>query len=167
MFGLCALVALAACGSGDRTADDEVGPAEAITAIVAWQADEQEPVLDENGEEQLPVIFVVASDRDSIDVGVQADVAAATADWAMVRFADDTADAFDPDLAGEPVRDDGVLLLVGPMPDPDRSIELDVVRYLAAEVGEPITLEITAEVRTDDSDPDATPRASVTAVTQP
>lgn len=165
MVGLCALVALAACSSGDRTADDEVGPAEAITAIVAWQADEQEPVLDENGEEQLPVIFVVARDGDSIDVGVQADVAAATADWAMVRFADDAADAFDPDLEGEPVRDDGVLLLVGPMPDPDRSIELEVVRHLAVDVSEPITLQITAV--TDDSDPDTTRRASVTAVTQP
>ena len=39
---------------------------------------------------------------------MQADVAAATVDWATVRFADDVAEAFDPDLEGEPVRDDGV-----------------------------------------------------------
>ena len=62
--------------------------ADAITAIVAWQAEEQEPVIDDDGEPQLPVIFVVAGDGTTIDVGVQADVAEATNDWATVRFAD-------------------------------------------------------------------------------
>jgi hypothetical protein len=163
-----ALLVLGACDNGDG--DDQsrtVDPADAITAAVAWQADEQEPVLDDNGEQQLPVIFVVADDGATIDVGVQADVAAATVDWATVRFADDAADTFDPDLDGEPVRDDGVMLLVGPMPEPAPSVELDLVRYTNVDGGEPITLEITAEMHTDGTDPDATPRAVVTAVTQP
>jgi hypothetical protein len=59
------------------------------------------------------------------------------------------------------------MLLVGPMPEPAPSVELDLVRYTNVDGGEPITLEITAEVHTDGTDPDATPRAVVTAVTQP
>lgn len=167
-LGIAALVAMAAaggCSNGDDAPSDVVGSADAITAAVAWQADEQEPVLDDDGEAQLPVIFVVADDGATIDVGVQADVAASTVDWATVRFADDVADTFDPDLDGEPVRDDGVLLLLGPMAEPARSVEVDLVRYAAADSGEAFTLEITAATGTDDGA--AMPRAVVTAVTQP
>ncbi len=144
--------------TGDDAAPaDVVGSADAITAAVAWQADEQEPVLDDKGEPLLPVIFVVAGDGTTIDVGVQADVAGATVDWATVRFADRAADAFDPDVEGEPVRDDGVMLLVGPIPEPARTIELDVVRYIALDEGQPLTLEIVSEPSpTDTSDDPST-----------
>lgn len=162
-----AALGLAGCGSDDPQATAVVGSADAITAAVAWQADELAPMLDDDGEAQLPVIFVVAGDGATIDVGVQADVAGDTVDWATVRFADDVTDTFDPDLEGEPVRDDGVMLLVGPMPDPAPSIELDLVRYVAVDDGEPFRLEITAEIESDGTDPDEIPRAMVTAVTQP
>ena len=167
LLAVLAAVSTAACDSDDGSATDVVGSADAITAAVAWQADEQSPVLDDDGEVRLPVIFVVAEDGATIDVGVQADVAAATVDWATVRFADQLADTFDPDLDGEPVRDEGAMLLVGPLPEPATTIELSLVRYTAVDVGEPFTLEITAEIWTDGSDPDATLQASVTAVTQP
>ncbi len=163
---LLAAFAVTACDSNDTVATDVVGSADAITAVVAWQASEQEPVFDDKGDEKLPVMFVVAVDGAAIDVGVQADVAAATVEWATVRFADDVADTFDPGLDGEPVRDDGVMLLIGPMPKPARSIELDLVRYYAVDDGEPFTLEITGDTTITDSD-NSTPRASVTAVTQP
>ncbi len=163
---LLAAFVVAACDGDDTVTSGAVGSADAITAVVAWQAGGREPVLDDNGDERIPVIFVVAVDGAAIDVGVQADVAAATADWATVRFADDVADTFDADVEGEPVRDDGVMLLVGPMPQPARSIELELVRYYAADDGEPFTLEITSDATTTDSD-NPTPRASVTAVTQP
>ncbi len=163
---LLAAFGVAACDSGDPVATDVVGSADAIAAVVAWQADEQEPVLDDNGEEQLPVIFVVAVDGATIDVGVQADVTAATIDWATVRFADQVADTFDPDLDGEPVRNDGAMLLIGPIPDPANPIELELVRYYAVDDGEPFTLEITSDPSTTDTD-NSMPRASVTSVTQP
>ena len=159
-------VALIGCDRDDPPAADVVDSADAITAAVAWQADEQEPVLDDNGEAQLPVVFVVAGDGAAIDVGVQADVAAATVDWATVRFADDVTETFDPDLEGEPVRDDGTMLLIGPIPEPAPSIELDLVRYDAVDDGEPFRLEITAGIEPDGTGPDDRPRASVTAVTQ-
>ncbi len=169
MAALLAVFAVAACDSGGGESSDVVGSADAITAAVAWQAGEQEPVVDTDGEAQLPVVFVVADDGATIDVGVQADVAADTVDWATVRFADDIADTFDPDVEGEPVRDDGVLLLIGPMPEPARSVELELVRYSDIDTGEAFTLEITAEMRSDDTTADGTtaPNAIVTAVTQP
>jgi hypothetical protein len=164
---LLAVLTIAACGGDDDTPSDVVGSADAITAAVAWQADEQEPVVDDNGETRLPVIFLVSEDGATIDVGVQAEVAAATVDWATVRFADKTADTFDPGLDGEPVRDQGVMLLLGPIPEPARSVDLALVRYYAVDDGEPIVLEITAELHTDGTDPDMVQRAVVTAVTQP
>ena len=69
--------------------------------------------MNDNGEERLPVIYVVAADGETIDVGVQADVAAATVDIADVRFADESADAFDDGVDDEPVIADGVMLLIG------------------------------------------------------
>ena len=91
--------ALASCDD-DETPAGVVGPADAITAVVAWQAGEQEPVIADDGEVQLPVIYVVADAGTTIDVGVQAAVAASTVDWATVRFADDIADTFDPGPRG-------------------------------------------------------------------
>jgi hypothetical protein len=158
-------LAIAACD--DDVATDVVDVADAITAVVAWQADEQEPVLDDDGEPRLPVIFLAPGDGVTIDVGVQAEVAAATVDWATVRFADDITDAFDPDIEGEPVREDGSMLLLGPIPEPARSIELDVIRYTSIDDAEPFTLEITSDTSTDGTGVDPTLRASVTAVTQP
>jgi hypothetical protein len=158
--------ALASCDD-DETDSDVVGPADAITAVVAWQAGEQEPVIADDGEVQLPVIYVVADAGTTIDVGVQAEVAESTVDWATVRFADDIADTFDPDLEGEPVRDDGVTLLVGPIPEPAPSIDLDLVRYTAVDESEPFVVEIVSEPAPDDTSGDPAPRATVTAATQP
>ncbi len=157
---------LASCDD-DETEPEVVGPADAITAVVAWQADEQEPVIADDGEVQLPVIFVVADAGTTIDVGVQADVAESTVDWATVRFADDIADTFDPDLEGEPVRDDGVMLVVGPIPEPARSIELPVVLYTAVDDGEPLVVEIVSEPAPEDTSDVPAPRATVTSATQP
>jgi hypothetical protein len=163
---LLAAVIGGACNGDDTEPSDVVGSADALVAVVAWQADEQEPVLDDDGAELLPVIFVVPDSGATIDIGVQADVAAATVDWATVRFADDVADAFDPGLEGEPVRDDGVALLIGPMPEPAPSIKLDLVRYSAVDDGESLRLEIESTASSTDTD-NATPSASVTSVTQP
>ena len=157
----------ASCDGDDGPAADVVEPAEAITAIVSWQADEQEPVIGDDGEAQIPVIFVVAGDGETIDVGIQASVAAATDGWANVRFADDVADAFDPDLEGEPVRGDGAMLLLGPIPEPAPSIQIDLARYTAIDDVEILQLEISNAIAPDDTSPDATPVATVTAVRQP
>ena len=153
-------------GGGGGGVGVGVGVGSSANQAQSAQGSRQEPVRDDNGEEQLPVIFVVAVDGTTIDVGVQADVTAATIDWATVRFADQVADTFDSGLDGEPVRNDGSMLLIGPMPDPANSIELGLVRYYAVDDGESFTLQITSDTTTADTD-NSTPRASVTAVTQP
>ncbi len=158
------MFALAACNGDDAASSGVVDTADAIAAMVTWQAEEQEPVLDDNGEAQLPVIFVVAGDGADIDVGVQASVAEAMVDTATVRFADDVDDTFDSGFENQPVRDDGVLLLVGPMPDAAETITIDLDRYEAVDEWETLQLEITAGT-TDDSD-GSPPLASVTSVTQ-
>ena len=68
------VVGAAACGSDDAPDSSDVDPAAALTAIVEWQAGEQEPVVDDNGEIRLPVIYIASADGDTIDVGVQAEV---------------------------------------------------------------------------------------------
>ena len=118
------------------------------------------PRSDAGGETQLPVIFVVAGDGATLDVGVQADVAKATVDTAIVRFADDIDDTFDPDLVDEPVRDEGVLLLVGPLPDPSQAITVAIERYQAIDDWQALQLEIAATTGADA----AATRARVTSV---
>jgi len=163
LFGV---LMLGSCDDDD-TPTDVVGSADAITAAVAWQAGEQEPVIADDGDVQLPVIYVVADTGSSFDVGIQAAVAEATVDWATVRFADDIAEAFDENVEGDPVRDDGAMLLVGPIPEPARSIELPVVRYTALDDSEPFILEIVGEPAPDDTSDDPAPRATVMSATQP
>lgn len=165
--GLALAAGASACtsdGSGDA-APDEVDPASAYVAMIEWQASEQDPVINDAGDVELPVIYVVAADGETIDVGVQAAVAEATVDMATVRFADEAGDAFDSDLDGAPVRDHGSMLLVGAVPVAAPTIMVDLVRYLAAERPEPFQLEITA----DDLATGTTNLrgASVTSVTQP
>jgi hypothetical protein len=151
----------AACGGSDEPAAGDVGHAAALTALVEWQAGEQEPVLDDAGEPQLPVIYVAAAEGETIDVGVQAEVASATVEVANVRFADEATEAFDEDIEGQPVIDGGAMLLVGPMPEPAPSVVVDLLRYLSAGESEAFVVEIAAETG-------STPAgATVTSVTQP
>ncbi len=160
------MLTIAGCGTDDPVATDVVGTADAITAIVAWEAGEQDPVLDDNGAPLLPVVFIVPDGGATIDVGVQADVAESTVDWAKVRFADETDETFESDEDGEPVRDDGALLLLGNIPEPAPSIVVEVVRYTTIDDPEPFTLEITVD-RSTETTAEPALRASVTAVTQP
>ena len=46
-------------------------------------------------------------------------------------------------MEGEPVKDDGVLLIVGDMPDSSRTIELGVVRYRSVDDDSMLVIEIT------------------------
>lgn len=153
--------ALSSCND-EPTAKGVVEPTDAYTAIVTWQASEQEPIVDDDGEEQLPVIFVVAASGDLINVGVQAAVAEGTADNAVVRFADEATDGFDPTADGSPVREDGVMLAVGAIPEPAHSIDVDIDRYAMQNEPEQLTLTITAQYEATD-EPGA--RAIVTQVT--
>lgn len=166
VVGLAAMSMVAtACNDDELSATSDVEPAAAYSAIVQWQAGEQEPVMNDNGEEQLPVIYVVAADGETIDVGVQADVAAATDAIADVRFADESAEAFHDGVDGEPVIDEGVMLVVDPLPDPAPTIDVELLRYLAVESSTPFILQITADEAATESSGIGV--ATVTSVTEP
>ena len=151
----------AGCDGSDDASANDVDHAAAFAALVEWQAQEQEPVLDDSGEAQLPVIYVVAAEGGTIDVGVQAEVASATVDLATVRFADEATEAFDDDAEGQPVIDDGSMLLVGPVPEPAPSVLVELLRYVSADESEAFIVEIAAD------EGSTTSGASVTSVTQP
>jgi hypothetical protein len=141
-----ALFAVAGCSDGSDTTPDanQVVAADAYIAVVDWEVSEHDPVMDEDGDVELPVVYVAPADGETIDVGIQAAVVEATVDIAIVRFADEAAEALDADTEGEPVKDDGVLLIVGDLPEPSRTIELVVVRYQSIEDDSMLTVEITA-----------------------
>jgi hypothetical protein len=139
------LAGVAGLGCDDDAAPDEVDAAAAYTAIVEWQAGEQASSVDDGEEAELPVIYVVAADGETIDVGVQAAVTESTVDVATVRFADEAGETFDADLDGQPVRDHGSMLLVAAMPEPAPRVTVDLIRYLAAEESEPFRVEIRVE----------------------
>jgi hypothetical protein len=156
-------VAAASCNDDPSNGDANVTPAAAYVAVVEWQVSDQEPVLDDAGEVVVPVVFVAADDGSTIDVGVQAEVAEATADWVNVRFADQPSETFDESVEGQPVREDGVMLLVGPLPEAAPTIELSVVRYVAADDSESLLVEVAATPGPSDTSA-ISPRASVTSV---
>ena len=159
---VASLSVVTACSGGDdETAASEVDHAAAFTALVEWQAGEQEPVIDDSGEAQLPVIYIAAAEGGTIDVGIQADVASATVDLATVRFADEASEAFDDDIEGQPVIDQGSMLLVGPLPEPAPTVSVELLRYLAADESEAFVVEIEA------ADESASGAASVTSARQP
>jgi hypothetical protein len=101
-------VAAAACTSGDPTTPS-IGAADAFTAIVDWQVDRLGPPTTDQA---LPVVYVTSEGGKTIEATTQANVAGSTVDIAKVRFADTRSDAIDTEVDGEPVRDDGVLLIV-------------------------------------------------------
>jgi hypothetical protein len=162
---IAAVLTVGAVGCSDEPADVEraVQPADAYVAVVEWEVGRQDPVVDDDGEVVLPVVFVASGDGSTIDVGVQAAVAEATSDWAKVRFADQPSDAFDPSVEGEPVRDAGAMLLIGPIPDAAPSIEVQVLRSVAVDESEAFLVEVTATPGPIDTSA-ISPRATVTSV---
>ncbi|MEM8620686.1 MAG: hypothetical protein AAGF73_13285 [Actinomycetota bacterium] len=117
-----------ACSTGDGDVDGDVTPAQAYVAIIEWEVDQQEPTINAAGEVELPVIFVAAAGGGTIDIGVQASVVEQMIDTATIRFADDPADAINEGIPDEPVRNDGVLLVVADIPPPAPTIEVTTAR---------------------------------------
>lgn len=156
--GIASVTALGACS--DEPQAGQVDASAAIVAMVDWQVAEWEPPPDAD-EGLLPVIYIVGADGGTIDIAVQAAVAEATVDDAVVIFADKAGDAFDPDVEGSPVRDDGVMLAIGPIPEPARRMRVDVDVYHGEGEGELYAVQIASRQPTED-DPR---RAEVTTTT--
>jgi hypothetical protein len=127
MRGAVAVVLLAAgCGSdgGEDTTQRSAQVYEAIIAGVV--VDDARPA-----DGSTPVIYAVADGTEPIPLAVQAHVADAMKEDADVRFADSRADVIDESDAREPVDDDAVLVLLGPVPERGRRVQVPVQIYRA------------------------------------
>ena len=121
----------AAC-SGDDSPKAELGPKE-------WKASVYESVLrnvalpEAHGsmpESEKPIVFLATADGSGIGLEVQTIIARDLKDEADLRIEDDVDAVVLDDQDGKPVRDDGLLVTVSPLPDdqPNR-VELTVVLY--------------------------------------
>jgi hypothetical protein len=80
----------------------------------------------------VPVVYVVGSET-SISIDVQAAVAASLVNEMDIRFADERAEAIDESLEQAPVRDAGVLLVIGKVPNEGSRIDVLTERYRAGD----------------------------------
>ena len=117
------------CSSDPMPADTTVGPENAFIAVVQWELEETEPIVDEDGDVEAPVIYLAAGSGETVDVGVQANVVATIDESAVIRFADQAVDAVDVGVDGEPVKDDGVLLVVDAFESGQPEVDARISRY--------------------------------------
>jgi hypothetical protein len=122
-----------AAGCGSEDADEPVQSVSTdavLTALVDWAVGgDAAPTADENP----PVVYITASNGDTIDAAVQASVVESTADDATVRFADDRSEAIDDTTDDQRCHDDGVLLVVGELPADGTPSAMTVERYRAVD----------------------------------
>ena len=138
------LVTLVGCTSDSVPERATVVPEGAYIAIVQWELGQAEPVVDEAGNVKPPVIYLASVLGGTIDVGVQAEVVATIDESAVIRFADDPRDARDKGLEGEPVKDEGVMIVLEEF-EPDQSVvEVQISRYKSASDEGLWLLEVTA-----------------------
>jgi hypothetical protein len=125
---LAVVVVAVALGSGCGASSDaeEPHPAQIYVATIELVLDEENPAA---GTDELPVVYVVPLGQDDIDATVQADVASELRDVADVRFADARSEAVDEDEPGMPVRDDGVLVGIGDVPEDGGPVDVQVEAY--------------------------------------
>ena len=137
----CALVALgvlgvlAACGSDEPQQPADVSTADAYNAAIRWYLSTV-PAPTDTANSKPTIVYVAPASGNVIDVQTQADVAAEMADMkdvVIVRFADLRDDALDLDVEGEPVKEDGVLLLVGEVAEGPPPVDFNVGVYHNAE----------------------------------
>jgi hypothetical protein len=104
LVSLASLALFGACTSDSAEGDDD-DLAGAYAHVIEWIAGRSAQDSDR------PVVFVVAlGEGFDIDLSLQAAVVSESSDDVDVQFLDDRSEAFD----GDDVRDDGVLLAVGP-----------------------------------------------------
>lgn len=126
MVGLAVVVVVAmfTAGCSESTAIGgtarDVGVVERIVRDVA----DDVAVVDD----ALPIVFVTGIDG-TIDIDVQAGVAAALVDEVDVRFADERLEAIDETTEELAVREGGVLVVIDEIPPAGRTFDLEVDRY--------------------------------------
>lgn len=116
------------CGDDDSpTVQDPVErQVEIYTTVLRAVVSEADPSLDEAGP---PVVFVAARGDDPINIDVQAAVVVELEGWSTIRFVDDIDEAVDLADPEGAVRDDGMLVGLGPVPEEGRAVSVYADRY--------------------------------------
>lgn len=141
---MLALLALVGCTSDPKPERSTVTPTNAYTAIVRWEIERGDAVVDADGNAEAPVIFLAAGSGGTVDVGVQAGVVSEIDNAAVIRFVDDARDARDETLDKEPVKDDGVMILIDEFEPDQVSVEARIVRYQSIDDDRAWILQLTA-----------------------
>jgi len=126
---------LAACSSGGEKSHTTVTAADAYNAAIRWYLGTV-PAPTGTADTKPAVVYIAPESGKAINVGTQAAVAAEMADMkdvVVVRFADVRDDALDVDVDGKPVKDDGVLLLVGEIDEGQPPLDMNVGVYRNAD----------------------------------
>jgi hypothetical protein len=127
---LAITLAAASCGADGKSATDREADIYATLIRALAPADPAEHVPGGEIDQFDRVVFAGSlDDEQAISLEVQAAVVEQLEEFATVRFVDERAEAIDHDDEGEPVLDDGVLVLVGPVPS-GRSPSVDAERYV-------------------------------------
>jgi hypothetical protein len=143
-LGIAAIVG-AGCSSDGESAQGAVEDTAAVTALVNWAAGEMPPEVDEQGDVEPPIVYVTTESGGTLDAGLQATVVESTSDAATVRFADDRSEAIDDTSELLPVHDDGVMLVIGELPDPARTVTVDVEWYRSIDETSNLVITITSD----------------------
>lgn len=136
---LVALVALGGCSTASG-GDRDVRTAGIYEAALRWALMEERLRPTEDGD--LPVVYVVASDGDPAPPEVQVEVVKNLMDDANLRFTDLRDDALHPDEEGRPVKDEGLLVLVGMVPEEGLLVDIAVSLYRSEEENRPFLLRL-------------------------
>jgi len=123
-----ALVILVACGSASPSSG-QARAAAVYSAVIEWVVGPVAP-------DETPTVYVLPRDGHQLSLEVQTEVINALAPLAKLRFIDEQDEALvdddeAPDGAGPPlVRDEGILLRLGPVPERGNRVRVDVDRYV-------------------------------------
>lgn len=140
-FLVATTVAVGSCGAEDGQSVER--GAQVYAAVIRALVSEP-PGHPDTGAEQRDRIVYAGPLGENVDISLEVQVAVVDRleEFATIRFVDDRNEAIDDDEQGEPVREDGVLLLLGRIPD-GRSPSFEAARYI--DVDAATRFRVTAE----------------------
>jgi hypothetical protein len=128
VVALAVTLAAGSCGSGAPSEHER--EANVYAAVIRALAPDGPADLGAETEELERVVYAGSLDEENaIPLEVQAAVVEMLEDFATIRFVDEKAEAIDETEDGEPVLEDGVLVLLGAVPA-GRSPSVDAERYV-------------------------------------